>query len=189
MKEEESLHAPPDVLVDIAEGAVVEARWKEHVDQCESCSEEVENLEETLALAGRIEAPETGDEYWRGFDSRLNERIQKEGEVRRRVSRWMWAAAAAAIVVVVLWTSWDAYAPMSPPPEIAESVLPPADEDVEFQVLLSIAELVNGEEDWEQRLYYVPVQDLNTTQLTSEELEQLRQELENELEGEDDAVS
>jgi hypothetical protein len=78
---------------------------------------------------------------------------------------------------------------LSPPPDIAEIVLPPADEDVEYQFLLSIAELANGEEDWAERLYFGPVQDLDPTQLTPEEQEQLRQELENDLEGENDAVS
>lgn len=68
-------------------------------------------------------------------------------------------------------------------------VLPPADEDAEYQFLLSIAELVDGEEDWDERLHFGPVQDLDPTQLTLEEQEQLRQELESDLEGENDAVS
>ncbi len=188
MKDKELLHAPPDVLLDIAEGTVVEARWKEHVVGCESCSEETENLKKALALAGKIEIPEPGGAYWRSFGSRLNERIQKEGKAGKRVSRWMWAAAAA-IVVIGLWVSWDGYTPLSPPPDIAETVLPPADEDAEYQFLLSIAELIDGEEDWEERLDFGPVQDLDPIQLTSEEQEQLRQELENDLEGENDAVS
>ena len=52
MNDKELGHAPPDVLVDIAEGAVVEARWKEHVVRCEFCSKELRNLEEALAVAG-----------------------------------------------------------------------------------------------------------------------------------------
>ena len=188
MNDKELGHAPPDVLVDIAEGAVVEARWKEHVVRCEFCSKELRNLEEALAVAGKIEVPEPGDEYWRGFDSRLSERIQKKGKVIRRVKRWGWAAAAA-ILAVSLWASWDVYAPLAPPPDMAETILPPADEDAEYQFLLSVAELVNGEEDWEEPLYFGPVLFVDPTQLTPEEKEQLRQELENDLEGENDAVS
>jgi hypothetical protein len=188
MKDEEPLHAPPDVLLDIAEGTVVEARWKQHVVQCESCSEEVENLEKTLVLAGKAQVLEPGGAYWRNFGSRLNERIQKDGKARKRVGRWAWAAAAA-ILVIGLWVIWYGYTPLSTPPDIAETVLPPADEDAEYQLLLSIAELIDGEEDWEEQLDFGLLQDLDPTQLTSEEQEQLRQELENDLEGENDAVS
>ena len=85
MRDKELDHAPPDVLVDIAEGAVVEGQWKEHVDDCEACSKEVENLGRAIALAVKMDVPEPGDEYWRSFDSRLNERIQKKGNVTRRV--------------------------------------------------------------------------------------------------------
>jgi hypothetical protein len=187
MKDKELDHAPPDVLVDIAERAAVEARWKEHVDDCEACSKKAEDLEKALTFAGKMDVPEPGDEYWRRFNSRLTERIQKEGRIVRRVNRWSWAAAA--IVAVGLWASWGAFAPMSPPPVIGETVLPPADEDAEYQLLLSIAELVNGEENWEERLNFGLVPDLDPTQLTPEEREQLRQELKDDLEGEDDAVS
>jgi hypothetical protein len=187
MKDKEPYHAPPDVLVDIAEGTFVEARWKEHVVQCESCSEEVENLATTLALAGKVDVPEPGGEYWQSFDSRLNERIQKKRSVRRP-NRWVWAAAAA-IVAVGIWVSWDGYRPASLSSELAVSVLPPADEDTEYQFLLSIAELVDGEEDWEKQLLFGPALSLDSTQLTAKEREQLRKELESDLEGENDAVS
>ena len=170
------------------EGTVVEAWWKEHVVQCESCMEEVENLKETLVLASKLKVPEPGAEYWQRFGSRLNERIQKDGKSSKRITRWAWAAAAA-ILVVGLWVGQDRFFPVSTLPDIAGTVLPPVNEDPEYQLLLSIAEIVGGEENWEERLDFGPVQDLNPTLLTPWEQEQLRQKLEIDLEGGNHAIS
>lgn len=190
MKGDEALHAPPDVLVDIAEGAIVEAEWAEHLAHCGTCAEELENLKKALELAGKMEVPEPGDEYWRRFDHRLKEAIGKGGQGGKRMSRWVWVAAAA-IVLVGLWVSRDGHGPMFPTSEMTETVLPPAAEDPEYQLLLSVTEIVGPEEDWEQELDLVfgGGGDLDPSQLSAEEKAQLQEKLEFDLKGGNHAIS
>jgi hypothetical protein len=187
VKGDQHHHPPPDVLVDFAEGAVVDIVWREHIARCGHCSAEVEDLKRTLALVSHVEVPEPGAEYWNGFGSRLKERVRRKERIGRPMGRWLWPAAVAAILVAAIWIGKD-WIP-SPPPDTVDTVLPPAEEDPEFQLLLSMAEIVHDEEDWEEKLGFSAHPDLDPTQFTAEEQELLRLELERDLEGGNHAIS
>lgn len=180
-------HLGPRVLVDLAEGSPVDVEWKEHLSQCELCAEEVESLKTTLAVVGEGVVPEPDDGYWEDFGSRLSQRLEKE---RKRPSRrWIGAVAGAAILAIGIWISRDRTTQETAPPPFVETILPPTEEDPEFQALLSIARLSGSDESWEEflDLWILPM--LDPTELTTEERERLRGELEKNIEAGDHAKS
>src|SRR3990170_1596863 len=131
------MHPGPEVLVDLAEGSTVDTVWRQHLSRCRVCSDRVRELKEGLAALGSVRVPEPGDAYWEDFDSRLQERLGRGG--RRpgvRPARWVAAVAAGFVVAValsILWSVWRT--PALPTEGWAQNLLPPTDEDAEYQFL------------------------------------------------------
>ena len=134
-------HLTPEVLVDVLEGSPVEASWRQHLENCSDCRQELEALEQTLAI--------------------LKEDVGTAAplappSVERSLSRW-WATAAAVVIAAgaAYWMSVDrsGTAPTSAEvPEVAkvpevEDLLPPLEQDEEFQFLLALSGAMDEELD------------------------------------------
>lgn len=174
-------HLSPEILLDFAESTPVDASWTEHLSGCEPCSARVRELQRALTDARELVPPSPGKAYWADFGSRLRTEIAAESEMRKsRSRRWWWAIAAGVSLALAGWLAWEASRPTAPMPEMsAETLLPPAEQDQEFQFLLSFAEIVQNPEDIEETLYLVTYAAADPSQLTAEEQEQLREKLEN----------
>lgn len=185
-------HAPPEALVDLSEGLPVEAAVRQHVDACEVCSSQVEELRSALALARQTQPSEPEAGYWEGFVPRLRSRIASE-EVRKRrqLPRWTWLASAAAVAALASlgFLFRDVVlAPDTGSLALEQTILPPAAEDEDFQVLVAMADLVDPEEDWES-LGAELTSRIDLSSLSLEEQHLLLQRLRQALEENGDAKS
>jgi hypothetical protein len=176
------------VLVDLVEGAVVDAIWLDHLASCKTCGDEVESLRQALETASADEVPEPDKTYWDSFNSRLKNRIDEES--KRRLKRWVWAAAAAAVVAVGIWASSYWIEVLKPsPPVSTEILLPPVEDDEEYQALLTFAEILTDSEAWTEAFDDQSYPGFDPAQLTADETEELRNKLEKDIEGLDHAKS
>ena len=188
MKDENQEHPSPEVLVDLVEGVAVDAIWKRHVSGCSICAKEVESLRTTLDMVSANEVPEPDKEYWNDFDTRLKNRIGKVP--KKHLNRWVWTAAAAAVVAAGFWTSsYRTEMVKEYPATWREAVLPPAEDDDEYQALLSFAEILADTEDWAEAFEDQPYSSFDPSQLTVDQTEELRQKLKRDIEVMDHAKS
>lgn len=131
-------HLTPEVFIDVLEGSPVDASRRQHLENCSDCRQELEELEQTLA--------------------RLHEDVGAVAPVapppvRRRLRWWLATAAAVAIAVsAAYWMNLDrsGIVPASADVEDVEDVedlLPPLEQDEEFQLLLALAGAMDEELD------------------------------------------
>jgi hypothetical protein len=145
-------HCARETLLDLAEGLPVDAAARAHLAGCGECSRRVSELKQTLSTVAQVAGEEPGAEYWASFALRLRERIGGEETPRTaRAPRWLWAVAAAAAVALFLRAALDWWSGPGSigPAASAESLLPPAEEDAEFQFLVAMAETIEPEQDLE----------------------------------------
>lgn len=139
-------HLNPEVLVELAERLPVAASAREHLGLCGECSARVKGFEATLSALCDVDVPEPESAYWADFSSRLERRIQ--GESKRRPLRFLvWAAAAAVLCGLVL--AREVFVGGGEAPSEALVLLPPLEQDAEFQFLVSVADFAEPGEDWE----------------------------------------
>ena len=180
-------HPAPELLLDLAEGSPVPSFRADHLSGCAECTSQVAELRETLELLRRQSGAEpTAEPDGEGFASRLSQRIEREIRRRRIRRRVGWTAVAA--VLVAAWVGWLARDELGPipgeAPQKAEGVLPPLEQDSDYQVLLSLAELLELEGDLQILFEVDPYPSmLDLGQLTAEERRELRRELERDLEA------
>ena len=122
----------PEVFVDVLEGSPVDAFWLQHLENCSDCRQELGELEQTLAI--------------------LNEDVGSAAPlapspVRRSLSRW-WATAAAVVIAVSVayWMNLDR-SETAPASAEVEDLLPPLEQDEEFQFLLTLSGAMDAELD------------------------------------------
>lgn len=189
MNDENQEHPGPEVLADLVEGTVVDAFWLDHVTSCKTCSDEIESLRRALEAASADEVPEPDETYWGSFNTRLKSRI--DGDSRRPLKRWVWAAAgAAAAIAVGFWALPYGMEILKPSPVVfTEIVLPPVEEDEEYQALLTFAEILTDLEAWTEAFEDPSYSGIDPAQLTADETEELRNKLEKDIEGLDHAKS
>ena len=86
-------HLTPEVFVDVLEGSPVEASWRQHLENCSDCRQELEALEQTLAILKE----DVGTAAPLALPS-----------VERSLSRW-WTTAAAVVIAAgaAYWMSVD----------------------------------------------------------------------------------
>lgn len=173
-------HLTPDQLVDLLDGAPVDAAVKQHLAGCQECAGELSVLEETLSQLHQDDVPHPGENYWPEFSSNLHRKLGKTPPGRKSVS-WYWYVAAAAMLSFLSWQIVNSVLPERAEPLSVEVVLPAVEEDPEFLFLLSVVELSGWTEELEDSLGESSVLNLDPSQLTSEEAEWFRRELEEEL--------
>jgi len=175
-----SRHGSPEALVDLSEGLPVDAAVRQHVESCEACSRQVEELRIALALTRESRPPEPDADYWEGFVPRL--RARTAGEHRRpahprRQRTWLAAAAAVAALVVVAFLVRDVGRTRETGIVASQyTLLPPTAEDEDFQVLVALADLAGSEADWES-IGAELTSRLDLSALTPEEQRQLLERL------------
>jgi hypothetical protein len=181
MKDENQEHPSPEVLVDLVEGDVVDAVWVDHLASCKTCADEVESLRRALETASTAKVPEPGEAYWDGFNSRLKNRI--DGERKGHLKLWVWAAAAAAVIAVGFWASPYWMGVLKPSPAVTtEILLPPVEDDEEYQALLAFAEILTDSTTWTEVFEDPSYSGIDPSQLTADETEELRSKLEKDIE-------
>ena len=127
-----SEHLAPEVFVDFLDAAPVDASHRQHLAGCERCRAELDELRGTLLLLSPSETPSS------------------EADGRNR--HWLsWAAAAAALVATasVYW-GFDVSEPVAPQAVAIEEILPPLEQDAEFQLLLALTDALGEEWDSEE---------------------------------------
>lgn len=126
-REHDTTHLSPEAFVDVIDGAPVDASWRQHLESCERCRRELDELRETLSLFNAETSAPAPASPPRGSTPR-------------------WVAVAAAVLVTVLggyWFSLDREVPQ--PLAESEELLPPIDEDEEFQLLLALSNAVDDD--------------------------------------------
>ena len=126
-------HLTPEVFIDVLEGSPVDASRRQHLADCSDCRRELEELEQTLAI--------------------LHEDVGTAAPPVRRGLRW-WLAMAAAVAIAVsalYWVNLDrsGIAPASAEVAEAKDLLPPLEQDGEFQLLLALSGAMDEEEEEE----------------------------------------
>ncbi len=133
------------------------------------------------------DVPHPGESYWQEFGADVQAKLLQTATARKRVS-WYWYVAAAATFAVMSWQIVDFFVPENTEPVSFEAVLPAVEEDTEFLFLLSIVELSDSVEELEESLGWSSASNLDLSQLTTEEAERFRRELEEEM-GDEHAKS
>jgi len=116
-------HLTPEVFVDMVEGSPVEASRRQHLEHCLECRQELEELRQTLSI--------------------LHEDVGTVAPPAGTRLRW-WLATAAAIALAVsalYWMTLDTsgIAPLSTRTVEVEDLLPPVEQDEEFQLLMALS--------------------------------------------------
>lgn len=99
-----------------------------HLAACSDCKAELAGMRSTLrVMDGRVR-PEPGDDFWRSFDTKLEERINESPTAqpkvisfRKRIPQWAWQAAAALFLVGVGVVIGRFYIKQEPGIEIARN--------------------------------------------------------------------
>jgi hypothetical protein len=185
-------------LVDLVEGERDEASLP-HVAQCEQCRQTLSELRRTLTLAAAVDVPEPSPLFWDHFSVRVREAVDNESrrmiDVPRGV-RWTrsWrlaiSCAAAAIVAVAVSLS------LRPSPVVSDDALSTPGSPVPSAALSDgstagdaafawLADLADATEWDDAALAEMRVRqgsaDHVVSDLTSDELAELRRLLEEEL--------
>jgi len=128
-------HLTPEVFVDVLDGSPVDASWRQHLESCSECRQELDELEQTLAILN---------------DDVATAAFLAPPPVERSLSRW-WATAAAVVIAAsaAFWINldWSGNAPASTEVPEAENLLPLLEQDEEFQFLLALSGVMDDELD------------------------------------------
>jgi hypothetical protein len=105
------MHLSPEELVDLAEGARLEASAP-HLRSCDACRRHVADLRSAMTAAAAVEAPEPSPLFWEHFSARVHGAVAAEGTPPAGRVWWKslpWAAAAglatAAAVVLAAYVT------------------------------------------------------------------------------------
>ena len=133
-RERERDHLTPEIFIDVAEGSPVDASRRQHLEHCSECRQELEQLKETLAI----------------LHDDVGAAAPAAPAVRQRLRWWLATAATIAIAVSALyWMSLDrsGTGAASARKGAVEDLLPPVEQDQEFQLLLALSGAMDEEED------------------------------------------
>ncbi len=128
-----SEHLAPEVFIDFLDSAPVDASHRQHLAGCEHCRAELDELRRTLLLLRPSETPSS--------------------EAHGRNRHWLsWVAAAAAALVATAGVYWgfDVSEPADLQAVAIEEILPPLEQDAEFQLLLVWTDALG--EEWDSAL-------------------------------------
>lgn len=121
------------IVADLDEGLARDEQdlLEAHLRDCESCRRMREETAEILSLLAEDVPPEPGEEFWREYDSSLEERIQRSDLRRRSVTRWkaVVTALAAGLAFVAIWVGY--FDPLGHRTPINEAALPTVIEELD----------------------------------------------------------
>ena len=140
-------HLTPEICIDLLDGAPVEASHRLHVERCDACRRELDELTGTLTLLSSAEESEV-------IGVAGPEDIRPRG---KGLGVWLVAAAAFLVALVLIyptvrpdgWSDGRPEAWMSEQDSIVsepEGPLLPVERDEAFQLLLALSDEVAGSE-------------------------------------------
>ena len=142
---------------DLTEG--MQAELGAHLGRCGSCRDEVQALQETLALIARMPAPEPPEAFWQQY---LREIRQRAAPARpaNRLRNWLAtlslrpipALAAAITIIVAVFLAWSSSPERPPLPELASLDLTQQlilSQDLDVLREMDLLEEIELLEDWE----------------------------------------
>src|SRR5262245_49777261 len=95
-------HLSPDELIDAMEG-VLDAERRAHLDVCEECRRQFEDLASVLSEAKQASVPEPSPLFWNHFSARVNEGIDRETtSAWPEWLRWQVLLPLGAVAMIVL---------------------------------------------------------------------------------------
>ena len=135
-------------LVDFVEGALPAER-ADHVEACDECRRQADDLRAALSAAVDVEMPEPSPLFWDHFSARVREAVAAESD-RRSPWSWLWRPAvglplaAALVVLTVAAVVWrGGRAPAQEPAGASAAAGTPVS-DVTEEVALP-----SGDESWD----------------------------------------
>lgn len=122
------MHARPDELVDVAEGARTEQSVP-HLASCEVCRHQLAELKAMMSAAADVEVPEPSPLFWDHFSARVREAVAADGAPRRVF--WTWPrlavpAVAVALAALLVAVALDTNRPAPPQTPVARTLPAPA---------------------------------------------------------------
>ncbi len=158
-------HLAPEVFVDLLEAAPVDASHRQHLAACEHCRAELDELRGTLLLLSPSGTPSS----------------VADGRHRHWLS-WAAAAAAAALVATVgVYWGFDVSESVAPQAAEIVEILPPLEQDAEFQLLLVWTDALGEEWDVEEASAFESETVLDPGDWTAEERRRFVEKLVEEL--------
>ena len=121
------------MFVDFLDSAPVDASHRQHLAGCEHCRAELDELRGTLLLLSPSETPSS----------------EADGRNRHWLS-WVAAATAAFVATAGVYWGFDVSEPVAPQAVEIEEILPPLEQDAEFQLLLVLTDALGEEWDFEE---------------------------------------
>jgi hypothetical protein len=82
-------HLTPDELVDILESGAVAETLQAHVDVCETCRAQIEEISTVLSEARKAVVPEPSPLYWERLSDRVRLAVAAEPIEPARVTQWL----------------------------------------------------------------------------------------------------
>ena len=140
-------HLTPDELVDALDG-VLEPSRTTHLDACEPCRQQLNNLGAVLRDTRQVDVPEPSPLYWQHLSARVRTAIDAEAAPAggwRHWVRWPVLApiAALALIVMALAAAVPRQAAVTPDMSVDAAVDQPLDDSFAM-----VADLV-GDIDWD----------------------------------------
>ncbi|MFQ5850518.1 MAG: zf-HC2 domain-containing protein [Candidatus Binatia bacterium] len=130
-----------------------------HLAHCPGCREQLQELQETLALIARIPAPEPPEAFWQQY---LRELRQKVAAVERRPRLRNWlptlllrpvpALAVGTALILAVFLTWTLTTERPPLPQLASLAFTQElalSQDLDLLQEMELMEAVELLEDWE----------------------------------------
>src|SRR5215475_3129471 len=95
-------HLTSDELIDAMEG-MLEAERRAHLDACEECRRQFDDLAGVLNDAKQASVPEPSPLFWNHFSARVNEAIDRERDSAwPQWLRWQVLLPLGAVAMIIL---------------------------------------------------------------------------------------
>lgn len=130
-----------------------------HLTQCPGCREELQSLQDTVALIARMPAPEPSETFWQQYLRELRQKVAAP-PWRSRLQKWLAgfmrrpipAVAVTVALMLAVFLTWDTLTERSPAPPLVSLDLTEQlalSQDLDLLRDMDLLETLDLLEDWE----------------------------------------